>query len=352
MRELLTAGVGILIQLTVFFCIGSLLMHKLKMEADTSQALIFGYLLYFAVFEILAVPMTLTWVPLKVLAWVWAVILAVVVCCAMFFLRKQWRKQVGQLSHIWKCHSFLFLLVIGVVVLQCLIVVLYQDTTVDAAYYVGTVNTSVYTGTLGRYNPYTGLIYKNFQARYIFSAYPMNNAVWCQLTGAHALIQSKIVMSLINVLMANLIIYQIGKRLFKGGKRQADLLLCFVCLLQLFSYTIYTSGTFFFTRSYEGKALIANVTIPVVLYCSIWFWQKEKDRNLWIMLFLASASAVAFSGSAIIFPFVISAGVLPVMLVKKQFSRFIPYVVCMLPTILYAAVYFAARSGLLTLRAS
>lgn len=65
-------------------------------------------------------------------------------------------------------HSVMIILAGAVVLLQCLIVIFYEDTTVDAAYYVGTVSTSVYTDTLGRYNPFNGAIQKAFQARYVF----------------------------------------------------------------------------------------------------------------------------------------------------------------------------------------
>jgi len=62
----------------------------------------------------------------------------------------------------------MLLAAVAVVLFQCLIVISYQDTTVDATYYVGTVSTSVYTNTLGRYDPFRGGILKAFQARYIF----------------------------------------------------------------------------------------------------------------------------------------------------------------------------------------
>lgn len=352
MIELIKAGAGLFAELVVFFCAGSLLMYVLKIKAEASLALIFGYLLYFSVFEVLALPMILAWVPLKILCIVWGILMALTVCLAVFLLRGQWRKQLRSISDIRKLHGAMLFLVIAVILLQCMIVVLYEDTTVDAAYYVGTVTTSVHTGTLGRYSPYTGALYKKFQARYVFSAYPMHNAVWCKLLGIHPIVQAKVVMSVINVLTANLVIYQIGRRLFRGGRKQADLMVCFVCLMQLFSYTIYTPGTFFFTRSYEGKALLANVTFPVVLYCAIWFWQEQKNRSLWIMLFLTSASAVAFSGSSIILPAAVSAGILPVLFKRKQFSALVSYVLCMLPTVLYACAYFAAKYGWLTLRAS
>ena len=224
--------------------------------------------------------------------------------------------------------------------------------TVDAAYYVGTVSTSVYTDTLGRYNPFNGAIQKAFQARYVFSAYPMHNAVWCRLLGIHPIVQAKQVMSCMNVVTANLIIYQIGKRLFDGNRKKADLMLVFVCVLQLFCGTIYSSGTFFFTRSYEGKAILANIAIPSVLMCAVWYLQEKNSRNVWIILFVTAVSALTFSGSAIIFPIVIAAGMAPAAVMNKRFSGLVYCAVCMLPSALYAAVFFACRIGLLTLAAS
>ena len=219
----------------------------------------------------------------------------------------------------------------AVVLLQCLIVIFYEDTTVDAAYYVGTVSTSVYTDTLGRYNPFNGAIQKAFQARYVFSAYPMHNAVWCRLLGIHPIVQAKQVMSCMNVVTANLIIYQIGKRLFDGNRKKADLMLVFVCVLQLFCGTIYSSGTFFFTRSYEGKAILANIAIPSVLMCAVWYLQEKNSRNVWIILFVTAVSALTFSGSAIIFPIVIAAGMAPAAVMNKRFSGLVycglPYLV-------------------------
>ena len=351
MIELMRAGIGFVLQLAVFFTAGNLLMKALKMKPDTSMAVILGYLLYFSVFELVTVPMTLMWVPLKPFSAGWGIFLALVMITAVLLLKKQWSEQLRKIRSVGREHSWLLLLAAAVVALQCMIVVFYQDTTADATYYVGTVSTSVYTGTMCRYDPYTGSLLKKFQARYVFSAYPMHNAVWCELLGIHPIVQSKTVMSAMNVLTANLIIYQIGKRLFDNDKKKADLMVCFVFLLQLFTNTIYTSGTFFFTRAYEGKSLLANVAIPAVLLCSIWFWQKE-EKNMWIMLFLASMSAVCFSGSSIILVAAIAAGIFPMLCMRRKFLSIIPMCLCMLPEVVYFLLYYSAKTGLFVFAAS
>ena len=246
MRELCLACAGFALEFIVFYAAGIVLVRILKVKGDCSLTFILGYLVYFAVFELVIVPMTLKWVSLTAAAYIWAGIMALVICAAVICtIKKQRRIRAGQtetcsgifgsISEIWKNHSVMIILAGAVVLLQCLIVIFYEDTTVDAAYYVGTVSTSVYTDTLGRYNPFNGAIQKAFQARYVFSAYPMHNAVWCRLLGIHPIVQAKQVMSCMNVVTANLIIYQIGKRLFDGNRKKADLMLVFSLFYSCFA---------------------------------------------------------------------------------------------------------------------
>lgn len=352
MRELMLIPVGIILELLVFFCAGSLLMRLLRMKAETSMALFMGYLLYFSVFELIAVPMTLKWVSLTCFAWVWAAVMVITVLTGCILLHGQWARQIREWGNVFRNHSWMLFLVAAVVLLQCLMVAAYQDNTADAAHYIGTVSTSVYTDTLARYNPLTGVIQKKFNIRYDLSAYPMNNAVWCRLLGIHPIVQSKIVMAVVNILMINLIFYQMGKKLFRQDVKKADLFVAFVCLLQLFSYSLYTSGTFQLTRCYEGKALLANVAIPAAFYAAVCLWMDEKTMNTWVFLMLASISALTFSGSSIIYPVAVSAAVLPVMLFRRKLSWAIPYALCMVPGFLYAAVYFSSKLGWLVFPAS
>ena len=156
MRELCLACAGFALEFIVFYAAGIVLVRILKVKGDCSLTFILGYLVYFAVFELVIVPMTLKWVSLTAAAYIWAGIMALVICaagqtetCSGIF---------GSISEIWKNHSVMIILAGAVVLLQCLIVIFYEDTTVDAAYYVGTVSTSVYTDTLGRYNPFNGAI--------------------------------------------------------------------------------------------------------------------------------------------------------------------------------------------------
>lgn len=350
MKEIVLAGIAFLLQFSVFISIGNILMYKMKLKKDLSMSLLLGYIAYFSVFGIFMIPLTFMWVSLSAAAKIWAVGMFVCVGIAVGIFLKT-RKE-SSYKKARKGFDWFWTAVFAVVLLQCLIVIFYQDVTVDATYYVGQVSTSVYTDTLQRYNPYTGKILKNFSVRYVFSSYPMHNAVWCRLTGVHPIVQAKIVMSVMNVLVANVLIYQVGKRFFGHQKRKAGLMVCIVAFLQLFSYTIYTPGTFFFTRCYEGKAILANISMILVFYCGIWFWQEAEDKRMWIFLMLTNISAITFSGSAIIMPAAVSAAILPGILKTRKFKKLVSYIVVMLPSILYLAVYVGNKLGYFSFRAS
>ena len=72
MKELCLACIGFVLEFAVFYAVGSLLTRILKMKKDVSLTFILGYLTYFAVFELVTVPMTLKWVSLTTAACIWA----------------------------------------------------------------------------------------------------------------------------------------------------------------------------------------------------------------------------------------------------------------------------------------
>ena len=78
MRELCLACAGFALEFIVFYAAGIVLVRILKVKGDCSLTFILGYLVYFAVFELVIVPMTLKWVSLTAAAYIWAGIMSLV----------------------------------------------------------------------------------------------------------------------------------------------------------------------------------------------------------------------------------------------------------------------------------
>ena len=70
MRELCLACAGFVLEFIVFYAVGFVLARILKIKGDCSLTFILGYLVYFAVFELVIVPMTLKWVSLTAAAYI------------------------------------------------------------------------------------------------------------------------------------------------------------------------------------------------------------------------------------------------------------------------------------------
>ena len=351
MYEIMRACAGLICQLLIYFMMGSLLLRILKVRQENFLALIFGFILYFTCFEAAAVPATLAWVPLKVFSYGWLAFLLVICLLSVIFCSKRWAEHLKEETHIWEEHSGMLLLGVVVVLVQCFLVIFYQDSSMDSAYYVGVTSTSVYTGQMWRQNPETGRTLTTFPYRYVFSSYPIHNAVWSVLLNIHPLIQTKMIMSVFHVLIQNMIVYITGIFLFDNDKKKADLMVFFVFVIQIFSDTMYTQGTFFFTRTSEGKSFLANAFVFMVLMFCAWFW-REGRQCVWCGMFLLAFSSMAFGGSAMTLAAVMPAAMLPVIWIKKKYAHILYLVVCMLPFLLYFILYYGGRAGVIPLAAS
>lgn len=349
MFDLFLILLSVILHLAVFFSLGLLTEKLLGMRSvSAARSLVFGYAVHFALFECLVLPMTFLHVPLSVFSLIWGILLCAAVLSAVLFCRGRISRRapgVRGWQRIW------ILLLVLCVAWQITAAVLYQDTSADSAYYVGTASTSVYTNTLGRYNPYTGAALEVFPSRYIFSGYPMHNAFVSQVLGIPAIIQSKIVMTALNVLLANAAAWILGMRLFARKAEQAALFVWFVFLLNSVTGTLYTPGTFLFTRAYEGKALLANFAVLFVLYCCLRLYQEPKDNRPWILLSAGNLCAIAFSGSALFLPALVCSAALPALWKRKSPRQILWLAASLLPNILYTLAYLLTESGLLVLSA-
>jgi hypothetical protein len=230
-------------------------------------------------------------------------------------------------------------------------------------------STALFTNTLGRFDPTSGAALPVFKARYALSCFPYHSAVMADLFRIPVMVQARSVTSAVNVLMADIAVYRLGRVLFTGhgrregkvrsivngpetlSRRAADLFLLAVFLLNLFSSTIYLPGIFLFTRSYEGKALIANLCLPCVFALCVSCMRGNYDRMLFRNLFWICFAGVCFSASSV-FLFVLSAcGILPVLLFRRRWKDLLLFFPGCLPVLLWAGVYYMTQHGMLYLSA-
>lgn len=343
-------GLLFILELCLFFSTGLLLSKLLKCNLGSVTLTLFtGFIAYFCIFGIIAIPMILLSFPLSALTYTVMALSAVIIIVSLILNYKQCFHIVKELPHTISQHSFMIILLFIAVFLQQLIVFNYIDWSADASYYIGKVTTDVYTNTMGHYDPYTGEALSKLDSRRIFACFQEYNAVIAQFFDIHPLKQAKLIMPQILTLITSILYYQIGLQFFNRDKKKADLFVCFVILLDAFSYTIYTNSTFLLTRTYEGKSILANIIIPGLFYCFIILWKNQRTKFTSVLLLLISfASCIFTASSMLIVPVGLTAGMLPWIVKEKEWKQVWLYILCILPNLFVCVMYLLSSKGLVS----
>lgn len=347
MSELVRAAIFFVAFFFLMFCLGSYVQLIVSKEKITfGISVVYGFILYFFLFELVAFPMMILQRSLTELSFVWGILLGVLVIAACVKFRHVWIEQWKErIFRNYTADFYLMMLLIGV---QCIFVVLWTDNSPDAAYYVANVSANVATDTINIYEPFTGALQEEFYVRYLFGLYPVHNSVVCQLTGIHPLLLTKTVMSVFTVIMSYLVYAKIGEQLFEKDEKKVWRLLVFFAIAQFFFHTVYSGSTFLFTRGYEGKAILANVVIPFILYLGLCLFGRIDDKKSWFMLFCTGIAGVNISMSGMsILPVAISAVALLAIFVHRAWRYLKYYILCILPSVAVLAVYLLCSKGYL-----
>ena len=172
------------------------------------------------------------------------------------------------------CWLFFF----AVLFVQLFLAVTYASFDGDDAFYVVESLMSEKTGTMYNYVPYTGESAR-LDIRHALAVIPMWEAFVARVSGIHATIIAHTVLPVFLIPLTYLVYYGIGKSLFK---KDETLLPVFLSLLAIFQVTgntsIYTTETFFLTRTWQGKAMMGNLVLPMILLVFCAFFAEDTQR--------------------------------------------------------------------------
>lgn len=348
---MIKAGIAVLMMFfnfMLYFVFGSLITGRSKKTAFSVTGTVFvGFFLYYTLFTICCIPVMLRWRPLTMLCGIWtAVCIAVLVLSALLSFRA-WKKKAIEMADFLQEHMLFTLGLIILTGIEAAVIIFNYQFTLDAAYYVANVTTSLQTNTMNIYDPYTGDWQDHFEMRYFFATYPMNDAVMCQLFHIHPLVWVKTTMTGTSVLLTNMLYYMIGNKLFNGNRTRIFLMTFFASLMNFFFITIFTASNFLVTRTYEGKCLLGNVVLPGVIYIYINMLEDSKKFTNWLWLFILCLGAPVLSSSSnMLVPAMIAVTLFPLAVIKKDWKVIPKSIICMLPCLALMLMYVAYVKGM------
>lgn len=348
---------SLLVLLIVPFCIGLLPMQLVEKEKRNPAAVLTaGYLCMMALFQLLAVPLVLR-VPqgFELLATVYSLCLgALSLAGAAFGLRRlavkrrEGERLLPDLSMMERTELVFWLLFAALVIFQLVMGITHASFDGDDAYYVAHSVAAEQTGSLYRILPYTGRS-TSVDLRHALAPLPIWEAYLARAAGVPAAVMAHTVLPVFLTLLTYLVYYLIGKRLF-SDREQLPVFLLFAGILQIFgNVSIYTPATFFLMRTWQGKAVVANLILPVLWWLLLWIFdgRKERKAGLWVLLFLTNtAAALCTSMGSFFAALLLCVTGIVIAACRRSFGTLVKLGLTALPCAAYMLLYFAMTHGL------
>jgi hypothetical protein len=219
----------------------------------------------------------------------------------------------------------------------------------DDAYYVVQSVLADQTGVLNRIRPYTGLS-TDLDIRHALATLPLWIAYVARMTGIHATIVAHTLLPLIFIPLTYYVFVQIGRKLFSDGSVKLPIFLTLVSIMQIWgNISIYTNETFFLTRTWQGKSVLANLILLVELWLMLELCAREKNRErqeetgsqlpYWLLLAVNHiAAAMMTSMGAFLTALLFGITALVAAIRYRSWSFLWKTALCCIPNVIYLAL--------------
>ena len=218
----------------------------------------------------------------------------------------------------------------------------------DDSYYVVQSLTAQKLGRMYTVVPYTGETSVP-DSRHALAMLPIWEAFLAYKSGIHAAVMAHTVLPFFFLPLGYLVYSQIGRSLFQGKQNLLPIFMCVLCFLQVFgNVSIYTAETFFITRTAQGKAVMAAIVVPLILWVFMWLFEEngglKKGRRAayapWTLLFLINI----FAGVCTSIGVLLAGGLIALLAVVlsfyvKNWKLLIPAVLTCVPNMVYVLLY-------------
>ena len=348
MLQIVWQVIGLLLfMIAIPFGMGLLVMQAGgKKTLHPIMVLVSGYLVMFATFEVVAVPIVL-WVSgrnFRYLKWSYLILSGFLALWGLLLFLKRRKKgeqvSFGSLQEIFPGDKVLWCAVLLVLFYVLYLIVTHTSFDGDDSYYVVQSLITQNEGTMYTQEPYTGGS-TALDVRHAMAVFTMWIAYLGSMMGIHTTILCHSVLPCIILPLVLLVDMEIGKELLGEKKSMLPHFVLFMEFLFLFGYvSLYTSETFLMTRTWQGKALASNFLFPMGLLLLLRLSKDLHDKSTWILLCMFATAAGLFSSLAVMLSvlLIVCFGFF-LMLREKNFMLYVKLGLTCLPVVVYFGIY-------------
>ena len=312
---------------------------------SVAEALLLGLYFEFVIFEILAIPFTFFKLSFYNLRNTWLIIILLSTLLSLIINRKNLNDiYTNSIKEIKKFPKVLTGICILLVLFQAYMGFTYQHKDDDDSNFVAKAVIAYDTNTLFKYDD-AGYELKKIPWRTGLSPFPWFTANIATLVKTHPTIVAHTIFPAVFVIIAYSLYYLIGKTLFDNDYKKTFTFLIILSFLYIFgNYTRYSIFVRLLTRLWQGKSILANISMPLIFYIFLKGIGTEKNNYYWFMLFIVLWGSVLLSSMALSLPIIVS-GILTLlyMIKDKKISYILKYICCIMPCIGYGIIYLIIK---------
>lgn len=351
---IIKALIAILVLFIVPELLGLLILRFWKEQKNNIiLAFVLGYIIQFAIGQLISVPLIFKGGTLTDLVRVYVAVISVL--SIISFVINVFRVKeiiIDIFANIKNMPILLSLMLIILIVMQLAVYVKYGHIDDDDATYVATATVAVQTDTLYKYSATTGTDspWEQSIMRYRLGPFPLFYAIVSKVIDIHPAIVAHFILPLIFLPIVYMIYWLFAKELFEDNKKSSVLFMIFICVLHFFShYNGKNNFIFALIRIWQGKAVLANIIIPLIILLYLYTEKYNLRYISFISIFLsilagnfATTMAIAMAPVTLILLVVIYQFVKLISKetqIKKSLVVILKSLICCLPSIAYGLIY-------------
>lgn len=335
---------------------GGFILKRCRAGQNPVLVYLVGMFYEWAVFEVIAVPCIKLKTSLTLVTVIWCVVMGSTCLAELFCLirrreyliyKPEWFDfmEVCKKS-TWLCRG-LFVLMIFLVGFQMYMYFFYQHIDTDDARFIANAVAAWDSDTMLLTHPNTGEILDEpigELKKDAVSPWMIYIAMLARLVFIHPTILAHTVLPVFLVGMGYGAYWLVGNAMLKKDLAKTSLFVILVCIFNMFGYTsLYNAATFFLTRIWQGKSVVAGVMIPFI-FALMLLMEGDYANKRWnaVALIVTSASCL-LSGMGLIFSaLMIGCFVFVYALQKRSFKSLLYGALACVPDIVFGILYMKA----------
>lgn len=309
-----------------------------KGNGRTAEYYLLGLMMMLAVFEVIVLPATFTYISLTVVEWIWLAV------CVILMVLGYVRQRTAIFEKKTKKNPYVenpvFWVFVALVVIQIVYITLYTHIDDDDAWYVGSAVVSYFTDTINYYSPYSGEVMGYFPSDYTLAPYPIFWAMVSRVINIHPTIFMHSVVPVLWVSVSYVVYFLLAQTMFKGDSSRVSWCMVFMGVLNCFGFfSVRSTAAMLLLRSWQGKATLAVVIIPLTLL--IYICAVERNQlTYWIALFITVLAGCTVSSMGVmLMPLLLGSLGLIRVVTKHDWMIVLKLFVCVLPCVVQGLIY-------------